>query len=1189
MPSSPSSVRGHSELDRRRRRPQSSASTSTITILPALDATVLQSLPDKNYGHAAELQFSSSTTGDGDGVEFIIKFDLFNLAEEDIRSARLRLHVNSDCGFFDEQNQMHSPPFGDLVAVLAGDETRVVYGEGDTEYEMSVNWNNAPQQPSIGSTSTATAPLEELRGGSWFEMEVTPLVFDSIASATRIDEEDATVTLRIGSTLSPSFESPAMPASTCSFASKDYEDGRRSPQLVLEVGIPETADAVTPMTRTKFATTREGAIACADPYVDGTNYQAGDVVSRKGRYYECKNSPYTVWCGNIAYEPGGPMKSYWTMVWQALEDCEEVSGNIAFKSENHHDAPGVHDEYSNGKENSDYTDGKFSVSKIQPVSASTYTVSGTSSSSSSSSSKNNMSPEVQTSSGSGCAPAYEVRDYIGGDMVEAEGIKYKCKPHPFTSWCGMQAYAPGTAHGQMAWINEGKCEMQVQQETADQGYTIQAHRPQDSSTNDGSFACPPHWQLRYPYAAGDRVTHADSPLVFECRDYPFSESCPDPGSEPIVGPIYASVWRTVGRCVDDRVVEGIVANSGTSLETNLSKRDPPTGRPTRQPTKVSGARPGGLSSSGTVQSAPQACGPAFHADQAHADHDVVSNGDQNFRCLLPRWCAMPKFEPGNGAYWTLVWEELGRCTVPANQPGVKPLVSANERPTKRPSNNKPPNERPNNNERPKPPANTNPPMQPELESPAQPEPCPSPWVLHHEYVAGETVSASGNIFSCRGYPQTGWCGKNSEYEPAVGVHWKLAWINTGNCEGDAAVPFPPPTPNPTHTAKVAVPLPPPTPDPAQVAEIANPVSPSSLENYDVEMTNDPLTAERVFGMLDSKASVIDSTLFLYQGSEPSQVYRYEGFKAGLEIMFENGVAGKHFYLGNGHPENGHLYGLVNIAAFLGQSMKETIQYDACDENSWDYFDMVYPLSNSCGQLGQSYQDYHCPEHEAHMECEVDPNMSIRANTHAKWYGAPGPLFCGPKSEYPQTGIWDYTYNCHNPWAEPPEYCTDYEGQKAGREDNTDPVANRNGRTDVEGCCWWGRGVIQTTGICNFGKLNYYLGKRANDEGRDSRYPDIDFCQDPGIICSSEEHKELKWLAGMFYWIESLQSYNEGGWNYLEQLHNFVDNGMGDHSFINAVSGIVNRGCHNPPCGTGPVDGVHERAGNFNLVLSTIRS
>ena len=35
---------------------------------------------------------------------------------------------------------------------------------------------------------------------------------------------------------------------------------------------------------------------------------------------------------------------------------------------------------------------------------------------------------------------------------------------------------------------------------------------------------------------------------------------------------------------------------------------------------------------------------------------------------------------------------------------------------------------------------------------------------------------------------------------------------------------------------------------------------------------------------------------------------------------------------------------------------------------------------------QSYQDYHCSEEEAHMECEVDPQMSLTAVTHAKWYG-----------------------------------------------------------------------------------------------------------------------------------------------------------------------------------------------------------
>ncbi len=32
---------------------------------------------------------------------------------------------------------------------------------------------------------------------------------------------------------------------------------------------------------------------------------------------------------------------------------------------------------------------------------------------------------------------------------------------------------------------------------------------------------------------------------------------------------------------------------------------------------------------------------------------------------------------------------------------------------------------------------------------------------------------------------------------------------------------------------------------------------------------------------------------------------------------------------------------------------------------------------------------------------------------------------------------------------------------------------------------------------NFGKLNYFLGKRAADEGRESKYPDVDFCKDPG--------------------------------------------------------------------------------------------
>ncbi|KAL7544341.1 hypothetical protein ACHAWF_007728 [Thalassiosira exigua] len=141
------------------------------------------------------------------------------------------------------------------------------------------------------------------------------------------------------------------------------------------------------------------------------------------------------------------------------------------------------------------------------------------------------------------------------------------------------------------------------------------------------------------------------------------------------------------------------------------------------------------------------------------------------------------------------------------------------------------------------------------------------------------------------------------------------------------------------------------------------------------------------------------------------------------------------------------------------------------------------LSTACGQLEQSYQDYHCPEHKKDMECPFDTEMSIVGVTYAaKWYGAPGPLFCGPESEYlhVDVGHWDYTYNCHNPWADPPEYCTDYECQKAGKYHNSKP---------------------------------YFRGKRAADEDPDSCYPSIDFCKAPEIICQVKITRSSSGLRG----------------------------------------------------------------------------
>lgn len=354
-------------------------------------------------------------------------------------------------------------------------------------------------------------------------------------------------------------------------------------------------------------------------------------------------------------------------------------------------------------------------------------------------------------------------------------------------------------------------------------------------------------------------------------------------------------------------------------------------------------------------------------------------------------------------------------------------------------------------------------------------------------------------------------------------------------------------------------------------------------------------------------TVFDTQVLISQNPDlswrPSSIYKWRDFVQAVAAMHIGGVGNLRLWLGDetADDETRTKQALVNLAAFLAQSMKETIRYDACDENNWDSTN-GYAISNACGQLGQNYADYDCE-----MACPRAPRMQVHAVTSAAWYGAPGPLFCAPDdvliaaglSTDGRTGRWNYGHDC---WPYPatqsgftvdesvPPYlrpsCEVYAGQKGGAY-----VWDGSGGS-VEGCCWWGRGVIQTTGRCNFGILNHHLGRTHLDPAKflppaQVLYPDIDFCEDPEVICRSTEHPELKWIAGLFYWMSSVEAYDQGGWRYLDQLRAYVAGGMTDDGFIDAVSGIVNRGCHNPPCATGPVDGGDERRQNFHKVLEVM--
>ena len=144
-------------------------------------------------------------------------------------------------------------------------------------------------------------------------------------------------------------------------------------------------------------------------------------------------------------------------------------------------------------------------------------------------------------------------------------------------------------------------------------------------------------------------------------------------------------------------------------------------------------------------------------------------------------------------------------------------------------------------------------------------------------------------------------------------------------------------------------------------------------------------AAKVESLLSPLSAKFDNELFLTQLYEPSKIYKSADLLSALSIVANDGVADKTFYLGEPDVDLGWEYGLVNLAAFLAQCLKETILYDACDENNWDLVNNRYPLANACGQLGQSYQDYNCPAGQEHMQCPVDPEMQITATTHATWY------------------------------------------------------------------------------------------------------------------------------------------------------------------------------------------------------------
>ncbi len=404
------------------------------------------------------------------------------------------------------------------------------------------------------------------------------------------------------------------------------------------------------------------------------------------------------------------------------------------------------------------------------------------------------------------------------------------------------------------------------------------------------------------------------------------------------------------------------------------------------------------------------------------------------------------------------------------------------------------------------------------------------------------------------------------------IHNYCNWDYLVQCPPDEPCgPSDPPTESPIFS---------PTGSPSSSSPTESPLSTPPPTTGAPDMTGTPSASPIVDGSnaleyIASKRVLIERHVLISYTSAGvsyrSTLYKFDEFMKSLEVMGKDGFgADFQFFLFDGTRD--YHYGLVNTAAFLANAMVESISADSCDEYHEEGYNGRYATSNSCGQWKRSYQDEKCDDNDSIYSCDVDPNMQITAVTKVPGARSPPPFICKPgKSD---AGYWDTSTGV--------------------------PVigaySNSNGRTDVEGCCFWGRGALLTKNVCNLGKLNYYLGKGGAKQGRrNNLYPDIDFCADPEATCSSTPSEELRWRTGMFEWSEKVQRYSSEDWNYEEELRKLVDGGLRDESlrdFITTTSRILPNGCHKRGCAMPynpdiEIRKLDDRIENFDLIVNKI--
>lgn len=162
---------------------------------------------------------------------------------------------------------------------------------------------------------------------------------------------------------------------------------------------------------------------------------------------------------------------------------------------------------------------------------------------------------------------------------------------------------------------------------------------------------------------------------------------------------------------------------------------------------------------------------------------------------------------------------------------------------------------------------------------------------------------------------------------------------------------------------------------------------------------------------DKRADVETKLLTPRIEIDNKNLYSFDAFTSSLRALSDGSVQGIYFYVGHNifSSRAFRKRGIVNIAAFLAYAKTTTVDDSMCDEQNVDDIDGLFPLSNACGQHGQSYQNLRCHLSESFMECPPDTSLQMTAVaplTSTDEKQGPPTFFCGPRQYFPFMGYYD---------------------------------------------------------------------------------------------------------------------------------------------------------------------------------------